>query len=93
MRKIGAVLLVIFVFICLVACSSSVKEREKEILLSVGSGKVIFSERIGFDGVYTHIVCKDNVAILVSTNAGFFGGTNVLKVVVLNPNEIACVKK
>lgn len=93
MKRIGAVLLVFFLFASLVACSASVKDREKEALSVVGGDKLIFSESMIGGGVYVHVVCKDNVPVLVSTGEGLFGGVSVFKTMILNPNEIACVKK
>jgi hypothetical protein len=93
MRKIGMVLLIVFLFTGLVACSASVKEREKEALSAAGGDKLIFSERMDIRLVYLHIVCKDNVPIIVTTIEGFFGGIEVSKITILNLNEIACVKK
>ena len=93
MRKISMVLLVVFLFTGLAACSASVKEREKEALSAVGGDKLIFSESMIGGGIYVHVVCKDNVPVLVSTGEGFFGGVSVFKTMILNPNEISCVRK
>jgi|WetSurMetagenome_2_1015567.scaffolds.fasta_scaffold62331_2 hypothetical protein len=92
MRKIGAVLLVAFLFTGLVACSASVKEREKEALSATGGDRLNSSERV-YGEVYVHVVCKDNVTTLVFTNIGFFGGLSVWKKMILDPNENPCIRK